>query len=219
MTTLCFRPKHNTPGKKDVTGAFAPELARFLKTRSGVEHVIDNHKTFAQMRADVLSFLAGAANSGVNYDSVAFFCHGWQQGIQLGFRNQNVPELAVFFGAVFSSISPTVVLYCCSTGGDPKTKVTSPGTGDGSFADLLRDGLCQRGFKDNRVLGHDRVGHTTKLPYAKFFDGMGSNVGGAGGYWVVTPGSPQWRKWVRILGTDFRFEYPFMSISAIHAHL
>jgi hypothetical protein len=221
MTALCFRPKHNTPGKKDVTGAFAPELARFMKTRPAKEFVIDNSKTFLQMRNDVLSFLAGAAGTSTYapVDSIAFFCHGWQQGIQLGFRNQNVPGLAkAIFDCV--SVSPTVALYCCSTGGDPKTKATSPGTGDGSFADLLRDKLCQIGLEQNRVTGHDRVGHATKLPYVKFFDGMGSAVGGAGGFYPVAPGSKLWPKWRKALReTDLRFKFPFMQIDEIHAEL
>jgi hypothetical protein len=213
----CFRPAHNTPGKKDVTGAFAPELTAFCRAwnDSTIETlVVDNRLPMAKQRASVLRAIRDAE---VAAETVAFFCHGWKGGIQLGFTNAHVDKLASALADVWVE---NVVLYCCSTGGDVQTKKSSPGTGDGSFADRLRDALCQKGRTHCRVVAHTTVAHTTKNPYVRFFDGMGSKIGGAGGYFPVAPGSELWPKWRRALqSTDLRFRFPAMDVEDIHAEL
>lgn len=213
----CFRPAHNTPGKKDVTGAFEPELGAFCKAHRDeqtTEVIVDNRLPMAERRASVLKALRGEQSL---VDAVAFFCHGWKSGIQLGFTNAHVRELATVLDAFGVE---GVILYCCSTGGDVQTKKSSPGTGDGSFADRLRDALCAAGQTDCRVVAHTTVAHTTKNPHVRFFDGMGSPVGGAGGYFPVAPGSKLWPKWRRALQTtDFRFRFPFMAVGDIHDEL
>jgi hypothetical protein len=219
VKVLCIRPRHNTPGKKDVTGAFAPEADKFLNLHGtgGVE-TFDNRKPMAARRREVLELL----KDGVDFDAIAFFCHGWSNGIQAGFTRANVAQLAKALDKAWEPLGDArVVLYCCSTGADPEdSPVQAAGTGDNSFADRLRDALCALGDTACRVTAHDTVAHTTMNPHALFFDGMGSPVGGAGGYYPVAPGSPLWPKWRKALRTtDMRFEFPFMSIAEIHAEL
>lgn len=225
---LVLRPLHDTRGKKDVTYAFAPESEKFLRAvapnRSTVAD-IDNRKSFAARRHEVLDIMKLCEQDPHYFDGVAFFCHGWKGGIQLGFRNQDVDELADAIHRLCEHSFPVVPLYCCSTGGDVQTKRSSPGSGDSSFADLLRDALCKRiaeaGYAPYpRVMGHTTVAHTTRNPYARFFDGMGSGAGGTGGYWTVKPKSELWGAWRKALrGTDLRFRFPFMEISEIHEEL
>lgn len=228
MKVLCIRPRHNTPGKRDVTGAFAPEAEKFLKVHGdGIVLDFDNRKPMAARRKEVLQVISDAATPPHDdFDAVAFFCHGWSTGIQAGFTRANIGELVAAIDSATSKTEPdvcwpNVVLYCCSTGDDPQdSSGEAAGTGDDSFADKLRDALCAGGRMRNRVVAHDTVAHTTKNPYALFFDGMGSPVGGVGGYYPVKPKSQLWSKWRKALReTDLRFEFPFWSVAEIHERL
>jgi hypothetical protein len=222
MKVLCIRPRHNTPGKKDVTGAFAPEAEKFLKLQEeGSVVTFDNHKGMQARRREVLEIISD--HGAGTLDAVVFFCHGWSKGIQAGFARAHVPTLAAAIDGASAGhveFAPNVILYCCSTGDDPQDRSDeAAGTGDNSFADRLRDALCAVN-PYCRVTAHDTVAHTTKNPYALFFDGMGSAVGGAGGYYPVAPGGPLWAKWRRKLReTNLRFRFPFMSVEEIHREL
>lgn len=213
--TLCFRPRHNSPGKHDVTGAFAPEADKFLGLHGGKVHAFDNRRPMGARRREVLEILR--ATPFANYDAVAFFCHGWATGIQAGFTRAHVRELA----EAVRGFGTDVALYCCSTGADPQdSPKEAAGTGENSFADKLRDALCALGDVDCSVVAHSTVAHTTKNPHVLFFDGMGSPVGGTGGYYPVAPGSALWRAWrKRLRETDLRLRMPFMSVADIHAEL
>jgi hypothetical protein len=145
-------------------------------------------------------------------------------GIQAGFQRKHVTELAAAIVKLCGAASATVVpLYCCSTGKDPEDDpLTAPGTGDGSFADRLRDALCAAGDADCRVMAHTTVAHTTKNPMVLFMDGMGIPDGGVGGYAPVSPKSKSWVPWKKRLreqaGT-LRFRMPYMTPAEIHAEL
>ena len=229
MSVLCIRAGFDTPGKKDVAHAFLPEANAFAEAcGGGVVHAFDNREGMAKRRTEVLSILAGEGNDGDYYDAVAFFCHGWPTGIQAGFRKRDCAVLADAIRACFrvnsdpDVPSPLVALYCCSTGDDPQdSPKEAAGTGDGSFADALRDALCAAGSVDVRVVAHTTAGHATRNPHVKFFDGMGSSMGGVGGYAPVTPSHKKlWPKWRRALQkTDLRFRMPRMSVADIHAEL
>jgi hypothetical protein len=224
MNILCFRPLHNTPGKRDVTGAFAPEAEKFLKVHGGgVVHAFNNQKPMAHRRQQVLEIIK-AEGKDENFDAVAFFCHGWSTGIQAGFMRPHIQALATAIDTATGATRDLgVVLYCCSTGDDPQDQPDeAAGTGDNSFADRLRDALCATGDGNEfcRVTAHSTVAHATQNPYVLFFDGMGSKVGGVGGYFPVGPGSPLWPKWRKKLReTDLRFRFPFLSVEELHKEL
>ncbi len=223
MNVLCIRPRYNTPGKKDVTGAFAPEAEKFAKCHgNGTILDFDNRKPLAARRKEVMQLIDGTTESPYReFDAVAFFCHGWSNGIQAGFTRANVATLVAAVQETSPFESVRVVLYCCSTGDDPQdSPKQAAGTGDNSFADKLRDTLCQEGDEECHVVAHDTVAHTTMNPFALFFDGMGSTSGGAGGFYPVAPGSQLWAKWRKALRTtNLRFRFPFMSVAEIHAEL
>jgi len=231
---LAFVPASNTRhrgGKllRDATGAFQPEAATFLKTMGTSDSRIvrvDNTGSMTMRRREVvdeLEAVGGCAREGIDpgVDCVAFFCHGWSRGIQLGFTTALAKPLAkLIWESCGHNAEVVVVLYCCSTGGDRDTKRNSPGTGDGSFADKLRDELCTLGAVLCRVVAHTTVAHTTRNPFAIFMDGMGTPFGGAGGYFPVGQGSKLWGKWRKALqkGT-LRFRFPFMTVADIHTEI
>lgn len=222
---LVFVPMHNSHGKKDVTHAFLPEARRFIDCVGPAESRlchIDNRRGMKARREAVLAAIEEADEDREYYDGVAFFCHGWSRGIQLGFMNGQVQELAEAIQSICEHSMTNVPLYCCSTGDDrdKKTSLSSPGTGDNSFADLLRDALCSQGANYCRVVAHTTVAHTTKNPYVLFFDGMGTPDGGVGGYAPVAPKTANWPRWRRALQkTDLRFRFPFMGVDEIHQEL
>ncbi len=210
---------------RDATGAFIPEANRFVKLAAKGSRVvlIDNSKPFAQRRKAV----EAEVNGGELFDSVAFFCHGWSKGIQLGYTKANVKALAALVleatGGAQNVSYLTVPLYCCSTGDDKNDEDWSAaGSGDNSFADLLRDELCRQGAVENRVMAHTSVAHTTKNPMVLFMDGMGIPDGGVGGFAPVAPGTANWSTWKRLMrdskGT-LRFRMPYMDIAQIHKEL
>lgn len=219
---LCFVPLHNAEGKKDVTGAFLPEAKAFCAlAEDGVIYQFDNRKGLAARRSEVLKKLS-EAQEGLT--SVAFFCHGWMDGIQAGFLRKHTPELAAAIKAlVLPHLEDEVIvpLYCCSTGKDPQDDpLTASGTGDDSFADKLRDALCSEGLVYCRVMGHTTAAHTTKNPMVLFMDGFGVPDGGVGGYPPVSPKSANWPKWKKALqSTRLRFEMPYMTPAEIHEYL
>lgn len=223
---LIFIPAHNSEGKKDVTGAFRPEAVGLDEHYGSCAiYSIDNTLPMPKRRAQVLRWMEHEKGE---FDSVVFFCHGWQDGIQLGFTRKTVGGLVK---AISDNISawdnleggegPLIALYCCSTGEDPQDDpLEAAGTGDDSFADKLRDALCADGWVHCRVVAHTTAGHTTQNPNVLFMDGMDCADGGVGGYPPVSPKSKLWPKWKKALRTtDLRFRFPFMSPAEIHAEL
>jgi hypothetical protein len=227
IRVLALVPEHNSHGKKDVTGAFLPEAKKLVKlARADSKLVqIDNSLPFNKRRAATLAALKEAGENAQYYDSVAIFCHGWLDGIQLGFKRRHVEQLAQAIGDVTGHEQDVVVpLFCCSTGEDPDDDpLTAAGTGDDSFADKLRDALCQSGMENCRVMAHTTVAHTTSNPMVLFMDGMCSPEGGAGGYAPVSPKSKLWPTWKRTLrdrkGSTMRLRFPYMDVVDIHEEL
>lgn len=228
MTQLKFQkvlaivPMHNAHGKKDVTGAFMPEAKKFVSlARAGEVVQFDNSKDMPHRRNQVLLLIKDRQKLG--FSSIAFFCHGWLDGIQAGFTRRQAPVLAAAIKSVIGTSvnDPVIPLYCCSTGEDPQDDpLTAAGTGDDSFADKLRDAMCLAGMAQCRTMGHTTVAHTTMNPMVLFMDGMGVPEGGVGGYPPVSPKSAHWTKWKAALrGTDLRFRMPYMTPAEIHAEL
>lgn len=221
-TILALRPASNTKGN-DVTGAFLPESTTMISLAApgSIATNIDNLVPVPKRRALVLEELARYDGHSV-FDAVVFFCHGWSDGIQLGFTRKTVGDLATAIAKI-TRRNALVPLYCCSTGQDPNDNAdTAPGVGEGSFADRLRDALCEAGVVDCRVMGHTMKGHTTTNPCVLFFDGMGIPTGGVGGYSPVARKTEAWSRWKAAMtdwNNSLRFRMPFMAPADIHAEL
>lgn len=223
QVVLAFTPTTNSPGKKDVTGAFLPEaraLVRLAHPRSELV-LIDNSESFQARRRAVTSALDARRGSG--FSSVAFFCHGYRTGLQLGFRLPHIQALAERIRRLSVEPEMAVALYCCSTGADAEgDPLTAPGTGENSFADRLRDRLCREGAVHCRVMAHTTVAHTTMNPMVVFMDGLGLPDGGVGGHAPVAPGSANWPRWRRALRekhSTLRYRMPYMTAASIHTEL
>lgn len=214
MSVIALTPDRNRPPKHDYTGAFRPEARRFIERCGGGRQVeIDITRSPARMRKDVLEAISKYSPPDGHLQAVAFFCHGLQNRIQLGFAIAHVGELAEVLAKRGVN---TVGLYACSSAGGP-----GPG-GDNGFADALRDAMCVAGLRQCRVLAHKVPGHTTKNRFKRVFDGMGSPVGGTGGFELVTQKSPLWKEWSRRMAPDrdpLRFECLFMSVEDLHRTL
>jgi hypothetical protein len=221
---LVFAPRHNSAGKKDATGAFQPEALAFAR-RHGVPRnqlvYVDNTLGNGDMRQIVLGAVAAfrqGATDGRPPEALAFFCHGLGKRIQFGFDATNVAELAT---SLSGAGGPRVALYACNTGKASDAEALEVFGGDGGFADALRDALCRAGAGACQVDAHTTAGHTTMNPNVRRFLGMGSPVGGVGGFYLVHVGQKElWRKWRTALReTDLRFDFPFMSVAEIHRTL
>lgn len=225
LNALVFYSSVNSKGKRDATGAFHPAAKAFAKRhgipRRQVVPVACERMSKRERRKMVLDVLR--EHCGRDLEAVAFFCHGWVDGFQMGFNRSNVAVLAKAIRNC-SNESPVVPLYCCSTAeNDEKDNyIAEVGIGtDGGFADLLRDCLCRLGVPAGWVDAHKTKGHTTRNPFAVRFrmsDVEDRLVGGVGGDWVVCPGSSVWRRWRRTLWTEsspLRFDFPFFTTSTI----
>lgn len=217
-TVLCILPSHDTPGKRDMSAAFEPEAKKLLTvTPLGGELVrFDPRKPMARRRGDLLGSLDALPPR--SFDSVAVFCHGWLDGIQAGFTRATVGDLAGAIVKATRGPAPVVALFCCSTGDDPEgDSLQAAGTGEGSFADRLRDALRERGADRCSVYAHTTAAHTTRNPYVIRFDGDA-----LGGYPVAAPGQPLWRAWRAALqdkANTLRLRAPWMTNAEIHAEL
>lgn len=209
---LVFAAAHNTPNKKDATGAFLPGAQKLCKAlgvgQDGVVHRIDNTLPFIHRGRKVCDVLRSKPGRSI----VAFFCHGWSTGLQLGFRSSrawrtkhdevNWNRLVRYLAEVPSVSIP---LYACSTGDGPDGEETpdAPGAGDDSFGDLLRDALCRAGATRCRVVSHTTAGHSFHNPDVILFDGEGRPFGGRGGAVLVPPTScPERDAFRRLLRRD-----------------
>lgn len=209
MNLLVVTPDRNSAGKKDFTGAFLPEARSFAR-RHGADpgdcHVrVDLGASMAKRRKQLLS----AIDAVRDLEAIAFACHGLRRKLpQLGWNVSNVGELASVI-AKRARPEVRVVLYACSAGeGDGPAS-------DNGFADRFRDALCESGATDCWVDAHERAGHTTRNPFVRRFEGLGSQVGGPGGYFLVTPGSARWKPWRAKLRTPFRFDFPLLAAAEI----
>lgn len=196
----------------------AAQWAAWYATRGGANVVELPVSTLplAQRYAHVAPVLA--AHHDIAH--VAVFCHGWADGLQI------VPSTRLgAFAAAIRAAAPTpavvVTLYACSTGADlsPVTSETSgdePG-GDGGFADRLRDELVHLGASACCVDAHTTPGHLAANPYVRRF--VGASPLPEGGEWLIAPQSPTWRRWVRALRGDMRWEYPLLGSDVIRARV
>lgn len=214
---LAIHCKYNAKGKVDVTHAFRPECEAWADNRGHTfVNVIDNKKSFWNRYHQSIKILDDLILMEEKIDEIAIFCHGWRTGIQIGFNNRNVHELASRLATLAANNHLVVSLYCCSTG---KGAVAQ---GDGSFADELRDALCREEIIHCRVMGHTSAGHTTQNPNVRNYDGHGSYLGGVGAPMLFKTLTPIWKAFKRALDdeeTDFRLVFPLWSTEKIVQYL
>lgn len=221
MKILAFVPDQDSPGKKDVTHAFLPEARAFVQHhKEAPEDSIVRFPANADMahRRAVCSLAIKQAREPI--DILAFFCHGWETGVQAGFSFPHLLPLARLV-ALYCKPDAYVLLYACSTAGDADgvDDERLPGTGgDGGFADGLRD-ACEALGRRVTVVGHTTAGHCSQNPHARVF---APGRGGKGGEWVVEPGSALWPLWVAALKdprSPLRYRYWWLSSEEIAALL
>lgn len=227
---LVFAPKFNHQNV-DATGAFQPEAVKFCSANLlGTRPYFFNNSemnSFESRRIDCERHFVAQSDVEV----VAFFCHGWKNGIQAGWVRGTIHKLARSLQEVCVP-EPTIILYACDTARDADQRQDDdlqPGPGgDGGFADMLRDDCVALGFRPT-IYAHAREGHTTWNPWTRVFRPDEA----AGGSWVIDPHSELWPKWVKHLNpnakvggrfvtdkfNDFRFRFPFMTAEAIKAEL
>jgi len=208
---VVFAPQYDSPGKKDATGAFLPESKRFADMHKFTRVTFDNHRPMAQRLVDIESSLALFSD----LDCIAFFCHGWADGIQAGMTRKSLLGFCEKLVPHIRKVDFKVALYACSTAEDglvsTNDKAAGPG-GDQGFADKCGDTLKDMGVNVS-VLGHVTAGHTTRNPFVRIFRG------GVGGNWLVSPDDVLWSKWVKALHGDLRFRFPFMTAEQIRQEL
>jgi hypothetical protein len=231
MTALVISSGYNTTGINPATGVAWRDADEFLReallyagsidnTRTGVRvRRVDTRKPMAGRFRELLGYMPihplDARGMPFRYGTFAFFCHGWQSGIQLGARLEDVKELARAMRRVGTD-KPTVALYACSAAGDndgvDDERKPGPG-GEGGFADALRDALVKLGAKPT-VYAHTTKGHCTKNPWLRRF-GPDDDFGGT---WLVEPNSPEWNTWCHWLRADKnRFKFLQMTQDEILA--
>lgn len=183
MTAVIFAPQHNAKGKRDVTRAFLPEAAAFLRIHHGDMYRFDNHKTMWERRRWCLERLENVEQA----DVLAFFCHGFSNRIQAGFAEANLGALAEHverLGVMH------VGLFCCSTASKAHLKQ--------GFAVRLAE-ACPWVNVD----AHTTAGHTTWNP-----NKLRISAGAPDGPLVVHPMQPAGmtrREWIRKLrDQDYR---------------
>lgn len=204
MKALAIYASQNTT-KPDATGAFIPESLHWQRMHGGAREGYKNKLGAVACRREVEGILA--KHSGI--DALAFFNHGYRDGMQTG---HHIPHVGALADAIAKACAPRVVIYlaACSTAKQRTVAL-------GGFADALRDALTARGVAGH-IDAHTTAGHTTRNPHVQRF-AMGAPVGDIAGDWIVAPGDPLWRKWVAALKGDLRLRYPLMTREEIRASL
>lgn len=227
MNIVTIFSNTNVKGKHDATGAFIPYEQKFSKlhgvpvnNRTGINCVnLSRNKRRGLVFDAILS-----AGRSEKIDAIAFFCHGWPSGLQVGL---NCSELPGFTELLKSTCARDVkiILYACLAAEndvrDSERRRLGPAT-DGGFADTLRDLMSAKGLTDGHVDAHKTAGNALWNPFVVRFPCQIRPEHAypelyTGGAWLVEPGSEYWHKWCAHNDLDLR--YPFMSQSEIFAEL
>ena len=207
----------DSPGRKDATGAFAPEAKAFSRLHSAVVVPIDCIGNGKSVRFRQL--MQAIHDHGDGLELLALFCHGWSNGIQFGVSMAQVDELAQRIAS--SGVRPDlrIALYACSTAdadNDDDVRV-GPAT-DGGFADRLRDGLVAHGLEGGWIDAHKTAGHCSQNPFVVRFD---VEAGRIGGEWLVQSHGPYWQQWIRALQGkgDLRLRFSTMTREQVIAEI
>ncbi len=207
-SVLVLAPDRDSPGQRDVTGAFRP-AAEAMRRELGATVVyvpapgVDGEGRTVTGAAKQRAFELAARTCLEAIDAcpahLVFCCHGWSSGLQLGFRlskqrGADAANLEALRRALRAQRGAgtlhSICLFACSSGDEPGSDQGSPGTGDRSLADTIRDGVGVP------VLAHWSVGHATRNPDLVLFEA--SDVPLIGGT-VVQRRTPLYRNAVKLL--------------------
>lgn len=198
-------PAFDSPGRKDVSGAFQPEARAFVRDQrlAATVALFDSSRAMVDRRYEAGRLLARQTDLEV----IALFCHGWRDGLQCGWRAPQAGALADLL-ALASTGDSTVIWFACDTGRDADSERADdtnagPG-GEGGFADLVAQAMIARGWR-GRLFAHATAGHTTRNPYVRVWSAEER------GAWVIDPKSSPWRAWVKALRGELRFRFPFLT--------
>ena len=217
MTVIAIAPAHDSPGKRDSSGAFVPEARAFVKLHGGRVLLFDNRREPKDRFVELIDVLAKMPRvlddkgAVVPPHAVAFFCHGHKNGLQVGATLRNAHVLAAALRDIGAASVP---LYACDAARDndaDRSDDSEPGPGGaGGFASTLSAAL-----PGVVIDAHTTTAHTTRNPHVRRF------MNGGDGAWLVEPGSALWRTWRDALrdDRDFRLGFPLMSSEAIAAYL
>lgn len=208
---LILLPDRDSPPSKDHRNVFLPEASGLKKTYEsegafvGMVQIpvptVDPRTLTISSAAKQLAFEA-AARASISailrepWDRIVILCHGWNSGLQLGFRirkqkGKDKENMDSFIGALRQSAPKTVTLFACSAGDEPASQESSPGTGDGSIGDYIRDSVgCT-------VIAHWTVGHATRNPDLIVFNASPDPV--IGGIAWPARGTSAYRNAARLL--------------------
>jgi len=152
---------------------------------------------------------------------IAFFCHGWRDGFQLGISNMNSGRAFQNLVDRIKSVSRedvVIVLYACDT-----ASADASGNHTTSFAAHLRDALVAppNAKRYCRVVGHTETAHSYHTDDIMIFEGTdGQNASGH----VITTDPTLRARLARRLGKHspcpaFRWAFPLMSLESIREFL
>ncbi len=204
MTAILFAPDSGNQ-----CAEFQREAKAAASFFGGTAHLFPASRPDAERRKFVLDALAQHTGAR-DLEIVAFLCHGHQDHIQAGFYLPHVRTLASAIGAA-SLQNASVPLYCCSTGKGPQE------SGEGSFADALRDSLVGIGMRGGKIFAHTSAGHLSRNPDARVFE---IRPGEAGGLDICprSKNADAYRRWRGLLHTQTgRWEIATMSHAEIEA--
>lgn len=208
---LVLLPDRNSPPKHDYTGAFRPASRELAKRGAIVREiavpVVDAATLTISGAAKQRGFERAAdlcmdAIGEVQPAHLVFLCHGWSTGLQLGFRSKKQKGedsrnfralLDLLYDQRSAGTLHSVCMLACSAGDEPASAKSSPGTGDNSIADAIRD------FCGVPVVAHWTVGHAVHNPDLICFDA--SEVPLVGGTAIVR-GTKLYRNARRLLRGD-----------------
>jgi protein tyrosine phosphatase (PTP) superfamily phosphohydrolase (DUF442 family) len=200
-SVLILTPSANSH-RRDFENVFKPEselLARAYRSAHcqivrvpvaavdpGTLQVLAGQRAFESAARAVLA----ATGNGVPWSHLIMLCHGWSTGLQLGFRTaRQRGRDAAHFERLVETLKTlplkSITLFACSAGADPLSPTTSPGSGDNSLADRLRDEVGVP------VLAHATVGHATRNPDLILFEASPTPL--IGGLRIPEPGSKLYR--------------------------
>jgi len=208
---VIYSAVNKPPKKADATGAFIPEAKNFQE-----HHGVPDENMFgfdwrknARLRRTMAENHICDCAKKQPLDAIAFFCHGWPNGIQAGFTRDHIGALVNVI-ANCSRDYLEIVIYACLTAEndtrDNQIKNIGPAT-EGGFADVLSRKLGDAGIAGH-VDAHKVAGHTTWVPKVIRFTNLFRKNRAA---WLVEPGSESWPYWTKAMrNTDMKYRFPFM---------
>jgi len=210
---LILVPDRNSPPKRDFDNVFWPEATTIQKHLGGPTRATIEKIEVPAVDPNTLTITGSAKQRGFeraarqcvsvigrrSWTHIVILCHGWSTGFQLGFRvkgqkgtdEANLAALVAELRKQRKKGLKTITLFACSAGDEPGSKKTSPGTGDRSMADYLRDHVgCT-------VIAHWTTGHSTRNPDLILFEA--SDVPLVGGVAYPKRGTAAYRNAVKLL--------------------